>query len=81
MPSSEYSIHAQIEVTGKGHRQLWINGQKFGQYYQSNVETTWRCSRRGDSNGVKKHCHARLKTKTIGGYEMLKTTICVHDHD
>lgn len=77
----EYTEYAQIEMSDKGHRQFWLNGQKFGQYYQSSTETTWKCTRRGDLNGVKKQCRARLKTKTIGGHEILKSSQCVHDHD
>lgn len=68
-------------MSDKGHQQFWLNGNKFGQYYQSSTETVWKCTRRGDLNGAKRQCRARIKTKTIGGYEMIKNLNCIHDHD
>lgn len=80
---SEYTEYAQIESTEKGHRLLWVNGHKFGYYYQSSNDATWKCTRRGivGLDGVKKRCNARMKTKTINGYEMIQSSKCVHDHD
>lgn len=80
---SEYTEVAQIQITDKGHRQLLLGGHKFGQYYQSNTETTWRCSRTGilSLDGGKKRCQVKMKTKKIGEYEMIKNSNCVHDHD
>lgn len=81
MISPDCTEYAQIEYSDKGYRQFWLNGHKFGQYYQSGNGTTWKCTRRGDLNGVKQQCRARVKTKNVGGYEMFNSTICVHDHE
>lgn len=81
--SSEYTEVARIEISDKGHRQLWFHGHKFGQYYQKSDETIWRCSRTNilSLDGGKKRCQLKMKTKKIGGYEMIKNSNGVHDHD
>lgn len=83
--SIEYTEYAQIEMSDKGHRRLWLNGHKFGsgEYHRSSNETVWKCTRTGilGIDGVKKRCKARMKSKNIRGYEMVKSSSCVHDHD
>lgn len=84
-PAAEYTEYAEVVVSKTGHRQLWLGGHKFSKYYlYGSDETVWKCTRRGavDANGVRKgQCAARIKTKQIGGYEMIKTTKCAHEHN
>lgn len=78
----EFVDFANIYESGKhGHRQLISNGFKFSEYYQSaKGEITWRCIKMPYCDGRRRNCGARLRTKVINGYEMIKNINVKHDH-
>lgn len=78
----EFTMYAYIHESGKhGHRQLICNGFKFSEYYASaNGEIIWRCNKMFHCDGRRRNCGARLRTKVINGYEMIKNMNVKHVH-
>lgn len=71
-------------IDHRGFRRLLHNGFRFGIHYQHALNgINWRCTtalKQSDENGKKNRCTARLKTKMINGYEMIKNDNIKHDH-
>lgn len=63
-----------------GKRQMIFDGHKFSEHVQlKNGIVSWRCTRHAP-NENRTNCNARLKTKVIDGYEMIKNLNVVHKH-
>lgn len=68
----EYTTFAEVITNNRGYRRLVYDGHGFGIKYQNSYEICWRCTIRP--------CRAKLRTKLINGYEMIKTIDIKHDH-
>lgn len=68
----EYTTFAEVITNNRGYRRLLYDGHGFGIKYQNSDEICWRCTIRP--------CRAKLRTKLINGYEMIKTNDIKHDH-
>lgn len=74
-----YTTFAEVIIDHRGYRRLICNGFRFGIHYQhKNKEISWRCTTATKHSG---RCCARLKTKLINGYEMIKSVNVNHEHD
>lgn len=76
---SEYTTFAHVTIDHRGYRRLLHNGFRFGIHYQHSVnnEISWRCTRAVKPGG---RCSARVRTRLVNGYEMLKCDNVKHDH-
>lgn len=71
----EYSTFAKIDVGSRGRLRIRCGGYTYGQL--ANNRFVWRCT----ANKNRKRCSARIRTRIIEGYEMIRTTKCSHNHD
>lgn len=77
----EYTTFADICGIAKGgKRQMILNGHKFSEHFQlKSGDLSWRCTKH-TSDGNRTNCGARVRTKVIDGYEMIKNPHVVHKH-
>lgn len=72
---SGYSTPAAMVIGKTGHCLMLYNGFRFGPI--ANQPFVWRCT----SNRNRKRCTAKLRSKIINGVEMIKNTVCIHNHE
>lgn len=79
---ADYTAYANIIIDEKGFRRLLCNGYRYGHYYVSTDEVCWKCTSNilDTKTGKRRPCSARIKTKLIDGYEMIKNPYIKHDH-
>lgn len=80
-----YSTFADIYPAPNGFRRLILNGYRFGERGFSSGQNPlqfWQCTAniRDRCTGKMRRCPVRIKTKIIGGYEMINDTNVVHIH-
>lgn len=80
---ADYATFAEVSVDDKGFRRLLCNGYRFGQYYKySKSDVCWKCTTNVHDpiTGKRRACSARIRTKLLNGYEMIKNANIEHDH-
>lgn len=76
---SENTTFAEVSVDIRGYRRLFLDGHRFGMHYQHvNEDTSWRCT--SVMNNRTTRCDARIRTRVINGYEMIKNVDVKHGH-
>lgn len=82
IPDLDYTTYADVVIDNRGYRRLLYNGFRFGIHYDKKGETTWRCTTYVYKKGTGKRtgCRARIKSKMVNGYEMIKDPNVQHDH-
>lgn len=75
----EYTTFADVQIDLRGYRRLILDGYRFGEHHKNlnHDSVSWRCTAAIPQGG---RCTARLKTKMIHGYEMIKSTRVHHQH-
>lgn len=71
---SVYATFADISLAPNGFRRLVLNGFRFGERGASSGVQFWQCTAntRDIETGKSRRCPARIKTKIILGYEMIR---------
>ena len=79
----EFSTFANVINDLRGFKRLLHRGFRYGIHYQNAKDPfiSWRCTSKKKEGDTTKRCPARIQTRLINGYEMIKNVNVKHDHE
>lgn len=79
----EFSTFANVIIDHRGFQRLLHRGFRYGIHYQNAKDPfiSWRCTSITKEGKKTKRCPARIQTRLINGYAMIKNDSVKHDHE